>query len=224
MSVVRCSLNNLAKTLEKEIRNEVKQIRFAAMKALNEVAFKARGNLIDEYKKSFVVRNTNLPRAITIKKATKENLSAEVDFPKDWMYINTVGGDKKPENSKLLMIPIKDGDLKDYRTSSGKIKQSKKPVALLKYHNAHPDKPKGKGRGKVANPHPFLITSKKTGLTLIAVRDKVDRGDMKWLYVGVPVGDVKKRWDFENIVKETVENELPKEFEKQFKKAMATAK
>ena len=221
---MRCSLNNLAKTLEKEIRNEVKQIRFAAMKALNEVAFKARGNLIDEYKKSFVVRNTNLPRAITIKKATKENLSAEVDFPKDWMYINTVGGDKKPENSKLLMIPIKDGDLKDYRTSSGKIKQSKKPVALLKYHNAHPDKPKGKGRGKVANPHPFLITSKKTGLTLIAVRDKVDRGDMKWLYVGVPVGDVKKRWDFENIVKETVENELPKEFEKQFKKAMATAK
>lgn len=224
MSVVRCSLNNLAKTLEKEIRNEVKQIRFAAMKALNEVAFKARGSLIDEYKKSFVVRNTNLPRAITVKKATKENLSAEVAFPKDWMYINTVGGDKKPEKSKLLMVPIKDGDLKDYRTSSGKIKQSKKPVALLKYHNAHPDKPKGKGRGKVANPHPFLITSKKTGRTLIAVRDKVDRGNMKWLYVGVPVGDVKKRWDFENIVKETAEKELPKEFEKQFKKAMATAK
>lgn len=224
MSTINCSLKDLAKVLEKEIRNEVKQTRFAAMKALNEVAFKARGNLIDEYKKSFVVRNTNLPRAITIKKATKENLSVEVAFPKDWMYINTVGGDKKPENSKLLMVPIKDGDLKDYRTSSGKIKQSKKPVALLKYHNAHPDKPKGKGRGKVANPHPFLITSKKNGRTLIAVRDKVDRGNMKWLYVGVPVGDVKKRWDFENIVKETAEKELPKEFEKQFKKAMATAK
>lgn len=224
MSTINCSLKDLAKVLEKEIRNEVKQTRFAAMKALNEVAFKARGNLIDEYKKSFVVRNTNLPRAITVKKATKENLSAEVAFPKDWMYITTVGGDKKPEKSKLLMVPIKDGDLKDYRTSSGKIKQSKKPAALLKYHNAHPDKPKGKGRGKVANPHPFLITSKKTGQTLIAVRDKQNRGEMKWLYVGVPVGDVKKRWDFENIVKETAEKELPKEFEKQFKKAMATAK
>ena len=131
MSTINCSLKDLAKVLEKEIRNEVKQTRFAAMKALNEVAFKARGNLIDEYKKSFVVRNTNLPRAITVKKATKENLSAEVAFPKDWMYINTVGGDKKPEKSKLLMVPIKDGDLKDYRTSSGKIKKSKKPALTL---------------------------------------------------------------------------------------------
>lgn len=223
MSTVRCSLEGLAKTLEKEIRNDVKQTRFAAMKALNEVAFKARSNLIDEYKKSFIVRNTSLPRAVTVKKATKENLSAEVAFPKDWMYINTVGGDKRPEK-KLLMVPIKDGDLKDYRTSSGKIKQSKKPAALLKFHNSHPDKPKGKGRGKVANPHPFLITSKKTGLTLIAVRNKVDRGEMKWLYVGVPVGNVMKRWDFENIVKETADKELQKEFDKQFKKAMATAK
>lgn len=223
MSTVRCSLEDLAKTLEKEIRNDVKQTRFAAMKALNEVAFKARSNLIDEYKKSFIVRNTSLPRAVTVKKATKENLSAEVAFPKDWMYINTVGGDKRPEK-KLLMVPIKDGDLKDYRTSSGKIKQSKKPAALLKFHNSHPDKPKGKGRGKVANPHPFLITSKKTGLTLIAVRNKVDRGEMKWLYVGVPVGNVMKRWDFENIVKETADKELQKEFDKQFKKAMATAK
>ena len=224
MSTVRCSLENLGKKLEQEIKKEVKQAKYAASVALNNVAFKARENLIKEYNKSFVVRNSNLPRAVSVKKATKENLKAEVSFPKDWMYINTVGGDKKPEKSKLLMVPIKDGDLKDYRTSSGKIKQSKKPVALLKYHNAHPDKPKGKGRGKVANPHPFLITSKKTGRTLIAVRDKVDRGNMKWLYVGVPVGDVKKRWDFENIVKETAEKELPKEFEKQFKKAMATAK
>ena len=220
MSTINCSLKDLAKVLEKEIRNEVKQTKFAASVALNNVAFKARSNLIDEYNKSFTVRNTNLPKAVTVKKATKENLSAEVAFPKDWMYINTVGGEKKPENSKLLMVPINGGDLKDYRTSSGKIKQSKKPSNLLKYMDSHPTKTKG----RVTNPHPFLISSKRSGQTLIAVRDKENREDMKWLYVGVPVGNVKQRWDFENIVKDTAEKELPKEFEKQFKKAVETAK
>ena len=220
MSMVRCSLENLGKTLEKEIKKEVKQAKYAASVALNNVAFKARENLITEYNKSFVVRNSNLPRAVSVKKATKENLKAEISFPKDWMYINTKGGEKKPERAKLLMVPIKGGGLKDYRTSSGKIKQSKKPVSLLQYADTHPKKTKK----RVANPHPFLITPKKSGQTLIAVRDKADRGEMKWLYVGVPVGDVKKRWDFEKIVQETAEKELPKEFDKQFKKAMETAK
>ena len=59
---------------------------------------------------------------------------------------------------------------------------------------------------------------------MIAVRDKANRKDMKFLYVGVPTANVKKRWDFENIVKETANKELPKEFEKEFKKAMETAK
>lgn len=220
MSAINCSLQNLAKTLDKEVKKELKQVKYAASVALNNVAFKARENLISEYNKSFVVRNSNLPRAVSVKKATKENLQADISFPKDWMYINTKGGEKKSERAKLLMVPIKDGGLKDYRTSSGKIKQSKKPVSLLQYADAHPKKT----RGRVANPHAFLINSKKSGQTLIAVRDKADRGEMKWLYVGVPVGDVKKRWDFEKIVKDTADKELPKEFEKQFKRAMETAK
>lgn len=220
MSTIKCTLDNLAKTLEKEVQKEIKQAKFAAMKALNNVAFKARTKLIDEYKESFVVRNTNLPKAVSVKKATKEKLTAEVSFPKDWMYINTKGGKKDPEHSKVLMVPLKNGGLKDYRTQSGKIKQSKKPASLLHYADTHPKKT----MAHVANPHPFVMTSKKTGQPLIAVRDKSDRSEIKWLYVGVPTANVKKRWDFENIVKETAEKELPKEFEKQFKRAMETAK
>ena len=219
MSTVRCSLENLGKTLEQEIKKEVKQAKYAASVALNNVAFKARENLIKEYNKSFVVRNSNLPRAVSVKKATKENLKAEVSFPKDWMYINTVGGKKNPERAKVLMVPLKNGGLKDYRTSSGKVKQSKKPASLLQYADTHPKKTKK----RVANPHPFLMRNKK-GQTLIAVRDKADRSEMKWLYVGIPVANVKKKWDFDKIVKETAEKELPKEFEKQFKRAMETAK
>ena len=219
MSTVRCSLSNLAKTLEKEVKKDLKQVKYAASVALNNTAFQARSRLIDEYKKSFEVRNTNLPKAVAVKKATKENLVAEVSFPKDWMYINTKGGEKKPEKSKVLMVPINGGGLKDYRTSSGKIKQSKKPANLLKYMDAHPTKKKG----RVANPHPFLMDNKK-GQTLIAVRDKDDRSKMNFLYVGVPVGNVKKRWDFEKIVKDTADKELQKNFDKALEKALATAK
>lgn len=219
MSTVRCSLSNLAKTLEKEVKKDLKQVKYAASVALNNTAFKARSNLIDEYKKSFTVRNTNLPKAVAVKKATKEKLQAEVSFPKDWMYINAKGGKKEPEHSKVLMVPIKGGGLKDYRTQSGKIKQSKKPASLLKYADAHPLKTKA----HVATPHPFVMENKK-GQTMIAVRDKANRKNMKFLYVGVPTADVKKRWDFEKIVKDTAEKELEKEFDVAMKKALATAK
>ena len=90
---------------------------------------------------------------------------------------------------------------------------------MLHYADTHPKKTKS----HVANPHPFVMRNKK-GQTIIAVRDKANRKDMKFLYVGVPTANVKKRWDFENIVKETANKELPKEFEKEFKKAMETAK
>lgn len=219
MSVIKCDAKNFMKVLEKEIKNKQKQVKFAATVALNNTAFKARENLIKEYKESFVVRNTNLPKAVAVKKATKENLQAEVSFPKDWMYINTKGGKKEPEHSKVLMVPIKNGGLKDYRTQSGKIKQSKKPVNLLKYADTHPFKTKA----HVATPHPFVLENKK-GQTMIAVRDKENRKDMKFLYVGVPAADVKKRWDFEKIVKDTADKELEKEFDAALEKALATAK
>ena len=66
MSTVKCSLKDLAKTLEKELQKDIKQTKFAASKALNNVAFKARTNLITSYQHNFVVRNTNLPKATTV--------------------------------------------------------------------------------------------------------------------------------------------------------------
>lgn len=219
MSVIKCNLDNLPKMLEKEVQKSMKQVKFAASVALNNTAFKARSNLIEEYKKSFIVRNTNLPKAVAVKKATKDKLTAEVSFPKDWMYINTKGGKKDPQHSKVLMVPIKGGGLKNYRTQSGKIKQSQKPGNLLKYADSHPMKTKA----HVATPHPFVMENKK-GQTMIAVRDKSNRSEMNFLYVGVPTANVKKRWDFEKIVKDTAAKELPKEFDAALKKAMATAK
>lgn len=220
MSAITCSLKDLAKTLEKEIRNEVKQTKFAAMKALNEVAFKARNELMREYPKSFTVRNKNLPKAVSVKKATKDKLEAEISFPKDWMYLNTVGGEKKPENSKSLAFAGSEID-NGLRLSSGKIKQSKKPARLLKFADAHPHRSKGGKNGK--QPHAFKTVGKH-GYQVIGIRENAGSRNVKWLYSLQDEAKIEKKWDFENIVKETAEKELPKEFEKQFKKAMETAK
>ena len=76
----------------------------------------------------------------------------------------------------------------------------------------------------VANPKAILLESKKTGQTLIARRNKENRKQMDWLYVGIPVADVKKKWDFDEIVRKTDDRNLEKEFSKELKRAMETAK
>jgi hypothetical protein len=221
MSSVTVSLDKLGKALENQIKKDMKQVRFAAFKAVNEVAFKkVKPGLATEFKKSFTVRNTKLPQRVQIKKGTRENPVAEVSFPHDWMYINTKGGDKKPEKSMVLMVPIKDGGLKDFRLSSGRIKRGMTAGALLKYADAHPKKTKA----HVATPHAFKNIKNKKGQDIIAIRDKSNRKQMKWLYVGVPVAKVMKRWDFEEIVRKIASRELPLEFDKQLKHAIATAK
>jgi len=217
--VINCDLKNLGKAIEKEIRNNEKQIKFASMKALNETAFTARTSLICAYKGAFNVRNTSLPKKVTVVKATKEKLESSVNFPFDWFYLNTKGGTKKPEVKKSLFVPIKYG-VPNSRMNSGKIKISYKPGSLLKYSDNHPKKK----RGKVANPHAFLKIKNKKGQLLLARRDKADRSQMEWLYVQVPTGKILKRWDFEEIVKKTVDRNLKKEFDKALKWALENPK
>ena len=69
-----------------------------------------------------------------------------------------------------------------------------------------------------------MLKSKKTGQTLIARRNEENRKEMDWLYVGVPIADVKKKWDFNEIVRKTADRNLEKEFSKELKRAMETAK
>ncbi len=222
MSSVTVSLDKLGKALENQIKKDMKQVRFAAAKAATETAKMAKSNLIQEYTKSFVVRNTALPRRVQVKYATKQKPIAEVSFPHDWMYINTKGGTKEPERSRMLYVPLKNdtGWPYDFRFKSGKIKPGCKPGALLKYADAHPVKKKA----HVKTPHAFNKIVNKKGQRLIAVRDHVDRSKLWFRYVGVRVAKVMKRWDFEEIVRKTASKELPLEFDKQLKHAIATAK
>lgn len=227
MSSITCSLQNLAKTLDKELQKEIKQVKFAAMNALNDVAFKhVRDKLESEYRESFKVRNQSFPRAIYVIKATKDNLVAEVGYKSDFMKLHATGGTRKPEGGReALTIPL-DKDAPGLRSLKGSVKQRNQVPKLLEYHNQNPLKKKPKSVVK----RPFVLESngkavvmkRAKGNTTLKSRHR-DNGD-KALFAFAKEAKIEKRWDFEKIVKDTVDKELPKVFEKRFKEAMATKK
>lgn len=221
MSTVRCSLKDLSKTLEKEVKKEIKQVKFAAVGALNRCAFDARTALQSGYGKAFHVRNKSLPRKIEVTKATKDNPVAIValNAPKtEFMEIHTTGGVAKPTKSKAMAIPDKSIQ-EPGRTSTGRMKQSLKPSNLLKYADTH----QSKKRGKVATPHAFKMKT-KGGDVVIARRNKADRSEMDFLYREEKEAEIKKSWDFKGIVQKVVDQKMEKYFDESLKKALATAK
>lgn len=221
MSTINCTLENLAKTLEKEIKKEIKQVKFAAVGALNRCAFDAQKDLRGAYSGAFHVRNKSLPRKIEVTKATKDKPVAVVALnapSTEFMEIHTTGGVAKPTKSKAMAIPDKSIQ-EPGRTSMGRMKQSLKPSNLLKYADTH----QSKKRANVANPHAFKMTT-KGGEVVVARRNKADRSEMDWLYREEKKAKIKKSWDFKGIVQKVVDRRMKKYFEENLEKAVKTAK
>lgn len=132
MSTINCTPQTFMSELQKEIARQEKQARFAAVGALNRVAFDSQKELRGTYSKAFHVRNKTLPRKIEVTKATKDNPVAVValNAPKtEFMEIHTTGGTAKPTKSRSMAIP--DISIQEPgRTSTGKMKQSLKASNL----------------------------------------------------------------------------------------------
>lgn len=227
LSMATVSLENFGKALENEIKKNVKQIKFAAMNAVNDVAFGAvRKNLISEYEKNFTVRNKSFPRAIHVDKATKDRLTANVSYKADFMKLHATGGVRVPERAPVsISVPI-DNDAPGRHLPSGKVRSRDKVAALLQYANDHSKKAVGRKGVK----HAFVL--KSGGKAVVIKRDKGNttvasrhRGNTdKVLYAFSTQAKIEKRWDFDKIVTDTAQNELPKTFEKRFAEAVKTAK
>lgn len=221
MSTINCTLQNLPKELEKEIGKQVKQVKFAAVGAVNRVAFDAQKALRGGYSSAFHVRNKTLPRKIEVKKATKENPIAVVSLNApntEFMEIHTTGGVAKPTKSQNMAIP--DVSIQEPgRTATGRMKQPLKPSNLLKYADAHPKKK----RANVVQPHAFKLTT-DAGNVVVARRNKADRSKLDFLYREEKEVKIKKSWDFKGIVQKIVDRCLGKYFDENLKKALASAK
>ena len=226
MSSVTVSLDKLGKALENQIKKDMKQVRFAAMNAVNDVAFqKVRPKLVEEYGKSFTVRNKSFPKAVQIKKATKTNLVADVSYKADFMKLHTTGGEKHPDKAKALSVPI-DKDADGLRFSNGRVKGRNKAFALLKYANENPIKIKGKSAVKRAfvlkKGNVAVVVKREKGTTTTKSRFR-DNGD-KILFAFSKKAKIKQRWDFDKIVSDVAQKELGKAFEKRLAEAIRTEK
>lgn len=199
------SIEKLGKVLEKELNKDINAIKTAAMRALNASARKSRTAVARQEAKTLKFKSKRFAKSIKIKKATKDNLCATVSFPDD-------ASEPVREGKTYLMIPLKSG-LKKIGIGKSEIEKNM-AQPMLKYSESHPRKSKS----KVSDPHAFFkLKSKKTGQEMIAVRNQENRKNMNWLFAGCE----GKNPDFAKTVKETMDKNLEKDFERELKKLVS---
>lgn len=231
MSSITVPLEKLGKALEKQIKGYEKQVRFAAMNAVNDLAFgRVRNNLVSAYEHTFHVRNKSFPRAIQIKKVKdkKDDLVVEISYKADFMKLHTTGGIREAEGHPLLSIPI-ENDVSIKHAPNGKVRQRDRAPGLLKDAN---DKNFKKTKGHSAVKHAFILRKNAGGTAVIMKRAKTTtkkeqrfKGNEDQVFYALKdKAKIEKRWDFDRIVEVTANRHLLKYFKKRLDEAIRTAK
>lgn len=227
MAVINVKATDFKRAFKTQLTKNMKIIEDAAVGTLNDAGYYARKNLIDEFRETFEVRSKKFPLGIKFKKAEPGDTEIEIVFPEDWMYVHTTGGEKTPTDPgehPMLSIPIA-GQQRDGR---GRLRQRDKPQWLLKYADAHPVKSKAHGAVK----RPFILKDSK-GRAFLVKRDKsttTERSRSKgspdqFLYVFKPAARIEKKWDFKQIVRNTITPAyMAKKFDKWVKYLLKNSK
>lgn len=200
MAIVNISMEQLPRAL----RNFGDQVPFAASKALNDVAFKARKHIQDELlPNSLTLRNRHTQRGIRVRKATKNTLQAEVGSIDYYSERQVVGSLETPragftvDGTRYLLIPHP-----NRRTASGRLKRL--PGNTSK---------------------PFAIKTKAGALVLV-VRKNIKRRTDNLIPLGLLVTQKQYRrkvaWDRE--VDRVIVREWPRAFRSNMVEAARTAR
>lgn len=206
MAVISIKSSDFKRAFKTQMTKNMEIIQDAAVGTLNDAGFYARKTLIEEFRETFQVRSKKFPLGIKFKKAEPGDEEVEIVFPEDWMYVHTTGGEKTPTDPgthPMLSIPI-GGQQRDSR---GRLRQRDKPQWLLKYANERPVKSKAHGAVK----RPFILKDSH-GRAFLVKRDKSTTTEEsrkkgspdKFLYVFKPAAKIEKKWDFKQIVRDTI--------------------
>lgn len=218
LSMATVSLENFGKALEKQIKSDIRQVKFCASLALNDLARKIKAESVPKsFEKSFTVRNKQFPQRLQYDKAKPDRLSVTLTFPHEQMVPHAEGGEKTPSRSKLLAVPADDLKEKSFRGPKGAVKKSYKPATLLQYADTHPTRRKGE---KSSGAKAFVQTS-KSGHKFIAKRKSKRSNEFDVLYSLNPLSKIKKDWDFRRVVVESRDKFLADFLDKRIKDAIA---
>jgi len=149
-----------------------KQVPFATALTLTKLAQGGQRMARGRLSQTFELRaKARVEAGIRIKTANKRDFGRDIHsrvfVVDDFMSLHAFGGKKKPLKTDNIAIPGDDLLDEGARTSTGRIKRSKRPKALYARIKAKPRKRK---KGRNLKPRPFIFTNSK-GLPSIAIRE-----------------------------------------------------
>lgn len=226
-NIICKSLNDMARTIQKEVQKDMGEKLFVAQNALNKCAFMARDNLLKDFRGTFKVKNSQFftkKKGVKVQKADRKKdgiaMTVGLSFDYDWFKDHSFGGLKKSKDQ----FTNKDSNGKTYSTIAipiGATKIVKSGARGGQIAGAHAGKllaysyknPK-KTVGKVRDPHAFILKGgSKSGNDIIARRQKRNRKKLDFFFVLVPGLKIQKRWDFYGVIQKTFDRHLNKCFE-----------
>jgi hypothetical protein len=188
------------------------QIPFAASRALNDIAFEVRNEIVKKtYPRSFNVKNARFPGVLMrVDKSTKTNLKATIydriarEGKSSSIYLarQEKGGMKTSRSSQNVAIPSR--FLMPKRNSEGRVPNNLRPRNLLSQKNA------------------FKTTNKK-GTTMIMKRDG-RTGKAKVYYILSQSARIPSRFPFFTDARMVIRKSWNPTFSKYLSLAMKTAR
>jgi hypothetical protein len=101
-------VTNTLRQLERDLRRDLRQREARVMAAaLNATIFDVRERLIDELPQHFTIRNTWTERGTRVTKATTTEPTAIVGSVRDYMEIQTVGGQRRSASGERVGVPFR---------------------------------------------------------------------------------------------------------------------
>ncbi len=209
---------DFSKTIEAMGRVQRKQIPFVAAVSLTRLAQKSQKGVKKNMKKSFTLRSPRVIKGVRIKPAKKNDffkgtIQSQVNELDDFMVQHETGKDKTPGGSKALAIPTK-FQQQTGRTSTGKMKVSKRPKRLLKKGVA-----KKRKWGRHKKPKPFIMTF-KSGKQAIVIRKGKDKLPVRTLYSFKSSAKIDKKLKLEEITNATAKRNYSRVFYNEYQKAI----
>jgi len=201
--VLELNIASNIKQFERRLNDiEKRQLPFATAQALTATAFDVRKQIVERtFPEAFEVKNKRfIGAAMRVKKATKQTLVASVfdRLGRAQLKKHTTGGIKTPRGNN---IAIPGRALK--RGKSGGITKANRPRQLLDKANV-------------------VKLRSKSGQDMIARRNK--KGRLEVLYILEPSANIKKSFRFYEDARTVVKKNMPTNFKKSWRRALATAR
>jgi hypothetical protein len=198
-----------------------KQTRYAASQALNDSAFAARRELVDQLGRSFTIRNKYTERGFRIVRSTRQNLEAVVGTSREYLIDQVEGGTRRHKaipSRHLRKTPTQIVRRARWprqllAQASGPRKRGAKRYLLL---------PEKGSRGRMPAFLQRLTKGKRR-----AVLQRVGRGKsakLRLLWSLPAVTRLRSRYPFDETSQKSHQAIYPAAFEQRLIKALATAR